>query len=93
VEFGVGPNFSYNRDSGDTIGSMVVAAGATMPFGDIYVPGNVAAARPGRPPGRHPPGVDHRLTAPRQGASGGGGSSPPEALSGTSVSYVECRIG
>ncbi len=44
VEFGVGPNFSYNRDSEDTTGSMVVAAGATMPFGDIYVPLNVAVA-------------------------------------------------
>ena len=44
VEFGVGPNFSYNRDSGDTTSSMVVAAGATMPFGDIYVPLNVALA-------------------------------------------------
>jgi len=44
VEFGVGPNFSYNRDSEDTTGSMVVAGGATMPFGDIYVPLNVALA-------------------------------------------------
>jgi hypothetical protein len=44
VEFGVGPNFSYNKDSEDTTSSMVVAAGATMPFGDIYVPLNVAVA-------------------------------------------------
>ncbi len=44
VEFGVGPNLSYNRDSEDTTSSMVVAAGVTMPFGDIYVPLNVAVA-------------------------------------------------
>ena len=44
VEFGVGPNLSYNKDSEDTTSSMVVAAGATMPFGDLYVPLNVAVA-------------------------------------------------
>lgn len=44
VELGVGPNLSYNRDSEDTTTSMVVAAGATMPFGDLYVPMNVAVA-------------------------------------------------
>ena len=44
VELGVGPNVSYNKDSEDTTTSMVVAAGATMPFGDLYVPLNVAVA-------------------------------------------------
>ncbi len=44
VELGVGPNISYNKDSEDTTTSMVVAAGATMPFGDLYVPLNVAVA-------------------------------------------------
>lgn len=44
VEFGVGPNISYNKDSESTTTSMVVAAGATMPFGDLYVPLNVAVA-------------------------------------------------
>ena len=43
VELGVGPNLSYNKDSEDTTTSMVVA-GATMPFGDLYLPMNVAVA-------------------------------------------------
>lgn len=42
VELGVGPNLSWNRDTESTTSSMIVAAGATMPFGDIYVPVNVA---------------------------------------------------
>jgi hypothetical protein len=44
VELGVGPNVSLNVKDENTTGSMVVAAGATMPFGDIYVPMNVAVA-------------------------------------------------
>jgi len=44
VDFGVGPNVSFNKDSESTTTSMVVAAGATMPFGDLYVPLNVAVA-------------------------------------------------
>jgi hypothetical protein len=44
VEFGVGPNLSWNKTSEETTTSMVVAAGATMPFGDLYVPLNVAVA-------------------------------------------------
>jgi hypothetical protein len=44
VELGVGPNLSYNKDSESTTTSMVIAAGATMPFGDLYVPLNVAVA-------------------------------------------------
>ena len=42
VEIGVGPNFSYNKDSEDITSSMVVAGGATLPFGDFYVPINLA---------------------------------------------------
>jgi hypothetical protein len=42
IEFGAGPNFNFNKDSGDVTTSMLVAAGATLPFGDIYVPVNVA---------------------------------------------------
>jgi len=42
VEFGAGPNFNFNRDSEEWTTSMLLAAGATMPFGDVYVPVNVA---------------------------------------------------
>lgn len=42
VEFGVGPNFNFNKDSEEWTTSMLVAAGATVPFGDLYVPVNVA---------------------------------------------------
>lgn len=44
-ELGVGPNFGVqlNADGGSTT-SMVTAIGATMPFGDIYVPANLAVA-------------------------------------------------
>ncbi len=44
VEFGVGPNLSYSRDSGKTTSSMVFAAGATAPFGDMYIPINFAVS-------------------------------------------------
>lgn len=44
-EFGVGPNFGIQLSGeGETTTSMVTALGATMPFGDIYVPANVAVA-------------------------------------------------
>jgi hypothetical protein len=43
LEFGVGPNIGVNKDGNSTT-SMVVAAGSTLPFGDIYVPINIAAA-------------------------------------------------
>lgn len=43
LEFGVGPNLGVNKDGNRTT-SMVVAAGSTLPFGDIYVPINIAAA-------------------------------------------------
>ncbi len=42
VEFGVGPNLSYNRDQDRTTSSMVVAGGATLPFGEIQIPLNMA---------------------------------------------------
>lgn len=44
LELGVGPNFSFNRDTEDFTTSMVLAGGSTLPFGDLYVPLNVAAA-------------------------------------------------
>ena len=44
VEFGVGPNIAINKDSADATTSMVVAGGATMPFGDIRLPLNLAVA-------------------------------------------------
>ena len=44
VEFGVGPNISVNKDSSDPTTSMIVAGGATLPFGDIYVPINLAVS-------------------------------------------------
>ncbi len=44
VEFGVGPNFSYSKDSRETTSSMLFAAGATLPFGDMYVPINFAVS-------------------------------------------------
>jgi len=42
LEFGVGPNFSVNKDQGDLTTSMIVAGGSTLPFGDIHVPINLA---------------------------------------------------
>ncbi len=44
VEFGVGPNLSYSKDSQETTSSMVFAAGATLPFGDMYLPINFAVS-------------------------------------------------
>ena len=43
-ELGVGPNFSYSRDSENFTTSMVLAGGATLPFGDLFVPINVAVS-------------------------------------------------
>ena len=42
VEFGVGPNLSYSKDSRETTSSMLFAVGSTLPFGDLYVPINFA---------------------------------------------------
>jgi hypothetical protein len=44
LEFGVGPNVSVQKDGGDPTTSMVIAGGATMPFGELYVPLNLAVA-------------------------------------------------
>ena len=44
-ELGVGPNFGVQlSQGGGTTTSMVTAMGATLPFGDIYIPANVAVA-------------------------------------------------
>jgi hypothetical protein len=42
-EVGVGPNLSL-PSSGDPTTSMVVATGATFPFGGLYLPANLAVA-------------------------------------------------
>lgn len=42
LEFGVGPNVSLNVNDNSTTSSMVVAAGVTLPFGEMYVPLNAA---------------------------------------------------
>lgn len=44
LEFGVGPNVSVRKESDEATTSMVMAAGATLPFGEIYVPLNMAVA-------------------------------------------------
>jgi hypothetical protein len=44
VEFGVGPNISFNKDSDEPTTSMIVAGGVTLPFGDLYVPLNMAVS-------------------------------------------------
>ncbi|MDH3208268.1 MAG: hypothetical protein OEO79_16830 [Gemmatimonadota bacterium] len=44
LEFGVGPNVSVRKEGGDPTTSMVIAGGATLPFGELYVPLNLAVA-------------------------------------------------
>jgi len=44
LEFGVGPNVSVRKEGGDPTTSMVIAGGATVPFGELYVPLNLALA-------------------------------------------------
>ena len=44
VEFGVGPHVGVRKEGGPPSTSMVVAGGATMPFGQLYVPLNLAVA-------------------------------------------------
>ena len=44
LEFGVGPSVSVRKEGGDPTTSMVVAGGATLPFGELYVPLNMAVA-------------------------------------------------
>ena len=41
LEFGVGPNFSYNPESESTTSSMQFVGGTTLPFGEMYVPINL----------------------------------------------------
>jgi hypothetical protein len=43
-EFGVGPNLSFTHQTDEITSSAVAAVGATLPFGDIYVPINTALA-------------------------------------------------
>ena len=44
LEFGVGPSFSYNPDAEKHTSSMVIAGGTTIPFGDLFIPMNLAIA-------------------------------------------------
>jgi len=44
IELGVGPNVSVRKEGGDPTTSMVMAGGATLPFGELYVPINLAVA-------------------------------------------------
>ena len=45
IEFGAGPNLSVRKEAWDDVTtSMVIAGGATIPFGDLYVPVNLAVA-------------------------------------------------
>ncbi len=44
LEFGVGPNVSFRKEGGDPTTAMIVAAGVTLPFGELYVPLNMAIA-------------------------------------------------
>lgn len=43
-ELGAGPAISGNKDSDDVTTSMVVAGGATVPLGDLFLPIHVAVA-------------------------------------------------
>jgi hypothetical protein len=44
LEFGVGPSIGYNPDSEKHTSSLIIAGGTTVPFGDIFVPLNLAVA-------------------------------------------------
>lgn len=45
LEFGAGPNVSVRKDGwDDPTTSMVIAGGATLPFGELYIPINLAVA-------------------------------------------------
>ena len=44
LEFGVGPSFSYNPDAESHTSSMVIAGGTTIPFGELFIPMNIAIA-------------------------------------------------
>ncbi|MDH3270562.1 MAG: hypothetical protein OEN56_04475 [Gemmatimonadota bacterium] len=45
LELGVGPNVSVRKEAlDDPTTSMLIAVGATLPFGELYVPANIAVA-------------------------------------------------
>lgn len=44
VEFGAGPNVSFSSESSSTTSSMLLAAGVTLPMGELRVPLNLAMA-------------------------------------------------
>ena len=44
LEFGVGPSISITKENSATTTSLVVAAGTTLPFGDLFIPLNLAVA-------------------------------------------------
>jgi hypothetical protein len=44
IELGVGPNVSVRKEGGDPTTSMVMAGRATLPFGELYAPINLAVA-------------------------------------------------
>ncbi len=44
LELGVGPNVSVSKDADEPTTSMLLALGATLPFGELYVPANLAVA-------------------------------------------------
>lgn len=45
LEFGAGPNVSVRKEAmDDPTTSMLIAMGATLPFGELYVPANIAVA-------------------------------------------------
>ena len=44
LEFGVGPSVSVRKEGGPPTTSMIVAAGVTLPLGELYVPLNLAVA-------------------------------------------------
>jgi hypothetical protein len=44
VELGAAPNFRVSKDNRRITTSMVIEGGSTLPFGDMYVPVNLAVA-------------------------------------------------
>ncbi len=42
IEFGVGPNISFTKESDDATTSMLIAVGHTFPVGDLQLPVNFA---------------------------------------------------
>ncbi len=72
VEFGVGPKISITKENSEPTTSMVIAAGTTMLFSDLYDPVNVAVAFAEGGPSHHDPArMDRGVTSARH--SGGPG--------------------